>query len=570
MLDFKHLSITPKPWRLTVKSILKVVGIVVALLIVIAIALPFFINVNSFRPQIESNLSSSLGRPVKAGNLSLSILSGSVGADQLSIGDDPKFSTAPFVQAKSLKVGVELIPLIFTKQLNITHLVIEQPEITLLRNREGIWNFSSLGNQTQPAKPATAPETTAPAKGGGGAPGTLSVAKLELTDGKITVGSVPARRKPVVYDKVNVTVKDFSFTNTFPIDASVGLPGGGSLKIDGNAGPINSTDTTLTPAQVKIKLTKLDLAQSALVDPELGITGSADFEGTLNSDGHMAKANGTLKAASLKLVPKGSPSPKPIQVVFTDEHDLEKQTGTLSQGDIGIGKALAKLTGTYDMHGEMTSVRMKLDGQAMPVDDLEAVLPAVGVTLPSGSQLKGGTLSVDLDTVGPLDKLVSTGTIRMSNTALANFSLGSKLSAISALSGKQTGKDTTIQNLSSDVRYAPEGTRLDKIDLVVPSIGTVTGAGTISPSNQLDFKMIVNLSGGAVSGLTQMAGLGGKGASGIPVTIGGTTSNPTFMPDVKGMVGNQLKGLMPGGGQNNPLGGLGGLFGKKKPKPPNH
>ena len=537
------------------KTLLKVVGIVVVVLIVIAIALPFFINVNSFRPQIESTLSSALGRPVKIGNLSLSILSGSVGADQLSIGDDPKFSNQPFVQAKSLKVGVELMPLIFSKQLHVTHLIIEQPGITLLRNREGIWNFSSLGNQNPPAKPAGAPEAAAKSA----APENLSVAKLELTDGKITVGSVPARRKPIVYDKVNVTVKDFSFASAFPVEASVGLPGGGSLKIDATAGPINSTDTTLTPAQAKIKLTKLDLAQSALVDPELGITGSADFDGTLNSDGHVAKANGTLRAMALKLVPKGSPAPKPIQVVFTAEHNLQKENGELSQGDIGIGKALAKLTGTYDMQGEMTSVRMKLDGQAMPVDELEAVLPAVGVTLPSGSKLKGGTLSVNLDAVGPLDKLVSTGTIKMSNTALSGFNLGSKLSAISALSGKQTGNDTVIENLSSDVRYAPEGTRLDKIDLVVPSIGTVTGAGTVSPSNQLDFKMLVNLTGGVGGGLTKVAGMG---SGGIPVAIGGTTSNPTFMPDVKAMVGNQLKGLT--GGKGNPLGNLGGVFGKKK------
>jgi len=63
------------------KTGIKIVGIAVALLIVIAIALPFLINVNSFRPQIESNLSSALGRAVKVGNLSLSIFSGSVEAD---------------------------------------------------------------------------------------------------------------------------------------------------------------------------------------------------------------------------------------------------------------------------------------------------------------------------------------------------------------------------------------------------------------------------------------------------------------------------------------------------------
>ena len=148
----------------------------------------------------------------------------------------------------------------------------------------------------------------------------------------------------------------------------------------------------------------------------------------------------------------------------------------------------------------------------------------------------------------------------MSNATLANFNLGSKLSAITALTGKQTGNDMTIENLSSDVRYAPEGTRLDKINLVIPALGTVTGAGTVSPNNELAFKMVAN-PGGVAGGLTKVAGMG---SSGIPVAIGGTTSNPTFTPDMKGLVGNQLKGLIPSG-KTNPLGGLGGLFGKKKP-----
>ena len=59
------------------------------------------------------------------------------------------------------------------------------------------------------------------------------------------------KRKPIVYDKVNVTMRNFSFTSVFPVTASVDLPGGGSLKIDGTAGPINATDTSLTPVQAK-------------------------------------------------------------------------------------------------------------------------------------------------------------------------------------------------------------------------------------------------------------------------------------------------------------------------------
>src|ERR1700722_7530722 len=99
------------------KKILKIASIVIAVLFVLVIALPLFINVNSFRPEIESNISTALGRKVTLGDLSLSILSGSVEANQLAIADDPKFSSAPFIQAKSLKVGIELMQLIFSKQI---------------------------------------------------------------------------------------------------------------------------------------------------------------------------------------------------------------------------------------------------------------------------------------------------------------------------------------------------------------------------------------------------------------------------------------------------------------------
>jgi AsmA protein len=357
---------------------------------------------------------------------------------------------------------------------------------------------------------------------------------------------------------VNISVKDFSFTSQFPVTVSTELPGGGSLKLEATAGPINPSDTSLTPLDGTVKLTKLDLSKSALVNPETGIAGTADFDGKVNSDGRIAKASGTVKASGLKLVPKGSPSSQTVQVVFGVDHDLQKETGQVTQGDVTIGKAHLKLAGTYDMQGENTSIHMKLTGDSMPVDDLEALLPAVGVTLPSGSKLKSGTLNMNFDAVGPVDKVVATGAIRMTNAKLEGFNLTSKLSAIPGLGGKGGGNDTDIQNLSSDVRYAPDGIKLDKMDVVVPSIGTVTGAGTVSPSNELDFKLVANLSGAVGGGLTKVMG-GGSG--GIPVKVGGTMSSPTFIPDMKALAGDQIKNL---GNTGKSLGKLGGMFGKKK------
>jgi AsmA protein len=524
------------------KRILKILAIIVALLIVIAIAIPFFIDANTFRPKLESKLSDALGRQVKVGNLSLSLFSGSVSANDISIADDPRFSQSPFVEAKELKVGVEMIPLIFSKALNVTEITLNQPQIIVVRSEDGTkWNFSSLGghntSRTQPgaAQPASSPSSNP----------NVSVARLKVTDGQLTVSREGSANQPHVYDKVNIEVTNLSPTSSFPFQMTAQMPGGGSLKLDGQAGPINMNDTAQTPLEAKISLDRVILAQSGFVDPAAGISGIADFDGTIASDGHEAKTSGTLKARNLQVVKKGSPAGRVVEVNYTVVHDIANDTGTIPQCDISMGKAVAHVTGTYDAHGKVTVVNLKLNGPAMPVDDLVAMLPALGIVLPPKAALKGGNLNTSMQIVGPVNQLVVTGNVRLENSSLTNFDLGSQLSAISALSGKPTGKDLTIQNFSSDVKVAPEGTQANNINLTVPSLGVLTGNGTVSPTNQLAFKM-----NATISGLE------------VPFSIQGTTSVPKFVPDVKGIATGLLKGLG-GKGDQNPVNGLTGLFKKK-------
>src|SRR3954467_3125662 len=118
------------------------IAIAIGLLLVAVLSVPLLLNANQFRPLLESNLTAALGRPVKLGDLQLAILSGGVSAGDLSIADDPAFSPAPFLHAKSLKIGVELMPLVFSHKLNVTGMTIDQPEISLLQNAAGDWNFS--------------------------------------------------------------------------------------------------------------------------------------------------------------------------------------------------------------------------------------------------------------------------------------------------------------------------------------------------------------------------------------------------------------------------------------------
>jgi AsmA protein len=556
-------AITKKRW-------VRITGIAVVVLVVLLGMLPLLINVNSFRPKIESEATNALGRQVKLGDLSLSILSGTVGVEDISIADDPAFNKSSFITAKSLKVGVELMPLIFSKQLNVTGIALNEPQITLLKASNGTWNFSSLGGASAQKAPAT------PEKSAASTPQNFSVAKLEINDGRLIVGKVSSTAKPQVYDKVNVEVTNFSYTSQFPLKLTAGLPGGGSANVAGKAGPINSQDAAKTPLEVSVKVNDMDLATSGFIDAASGIGGLANFEGTLNSNGSQAKAVGKVTCEKVKLTPKGSPAPKAISVKYVANVDLDKQAGTITQGDVSIGKALAHLTGGFQNQGDTQAVNLRLNAPDMPVDELEAMLPAMGVVLPSGSKLQGGTLSAQLGISGPIDKLVITGPVRLSNSKLAGFDLGSKLGALAAFTGKAaSSRDTSIQNASLNARVAPEGTRADAINLTVPAIGIITGGGTISPAGALDFKMVANLQGGVAGGLTQRAGLGGGTGGGIPFSITGTTSNPSFVPSVAGVAGAVAEGAVGKAlsgatgatkGGTGAAGALGGILGKKKLK----
>ena len=542
------------------KRIFRMVGIILVLFLVTILALPFLINVNRFRPQLEAELTAALGRQVKVGNLKLSIVAARLLAKDLAIADDPAFSQSPFIRAKSLEVGVRPIPLIFSKTLEVEDLTLLQPEIFLVHAASGQWNFSSLGGNAAPAKGSTSKDADPPNAN-------LAVRELDVTGGRLTVSTLNSSARAQVYDNLNLRVWSFSLASEFPFTLTTNLPGGGNAKLDGIAGPVNVKDASLMPMDARILVRRFDLAASGFVDPSTGIGGVADLSGTIRSDGVQARIQGGISFDKLKLSPKGQPALKPVQVAYTVTHDLPKQAGEVMQGEITVSKALAQLTGAYQIQGATALLNMKLNGQGMPVDDLEAMLPPLGVVLPSGSTLKGGTLSATLSISGPTSKLVIEGPVKLSYTKLAGFDLGSKLATISRLAGKRTGSDTTIQNLNTYVRVSPEGIRTDAINLSIPAIGVITGSGSISPGGALNYRMNAVPSGsGALAGLPQIPSLGSAGA-GIPFVIQGTTSNPTFIPDVRGMVGSQfvspLKARFPAGNTGSPLGSLAGLPKKK-------
>jgi AsmA protein len=373
--------------------------------------------------------------------------------------------------------------------------------------------------------------------------------------------------------------------------------------LDGTVGPVDRADTALTPLDAKLNVTGLNLASTGFLDPSLGLGGLVDLDGNLSSQGGEAQTKGNVKFSNALLIAGGSPAGVPVTVNYDTKYNLRKNAGVLNPSTLNIGSAAARLNGTYETAGEATVVNIKLNAKDMPAKDLEAFLPALGVHLPKGASLQAGTLNADLNITGPTSKLVTNGTVGLFSGKLAGFDLGSKMSSVASLAGIKSGKDLDIEKLTSNLRMAPDGLRADNFLAILPTIGNLTGAGTVDSKNVLDFKMLATLTkeasnaaggvasgaagalGGLLSSVTGRGVGGGCSSSGgglkVPFQIQGTTSDPKFIPDVGGLAKDLFKSELgclggkasagttqaPGPGQNpaDALNALGGLFKKKKP-----
>jgi AsmA protein len=536
----------------------KIAAVVIGVVVVAIASIPLFVNVNTFKPLIEQQLTTALGRQARVGNLSLSFFSGSVTADDLSIADDPQFSNQSFVTAKELRLGVQMRPLIFDHKILINGLEIEEPQIHLVHAASGAWNFSTIGQSAAKRTQQQEQQSVVPE---------FTVDSFKITDGHAVVETLPAAGAPLVYDKVNMTMEGFSFTKVVPFTVSADLPGQGTVAVTGKSGPINLKDAAKTPFDAQVTIRHLDPVAAGFLEKSAGLSVLADVDAHAVSDSVAVTSKGTVHTQHLQLRPDAVPAPKPIDVTYSVVHNLSDNTGQVQDMAFQTGRVTAHTNGTYSMKpGGAVAVNLKLAGQGIPIDDLQALLPAAGVKLPKGSVLQGGTLTTNLTIVGPLNALVITGPVELSNTRLSGFNPSSQLKGIVAAATGDTGNVTNIQALRVQLQVAKGGVTANNIFLSMPAIGDAVGDGTVSSSGALNFKLKMKVDtsrgvGGKAVGLLSMVnGTAGKtagqaAATGLPVTIAGTSANPIITPDVSGMMKANGKQL---------TNSITGLFGIKK------
>jgi AsmA protein len=547
-----------------VKRWMKVLLALAALVVVVVLSIKIFVNANTFRPTVEKQLATALGRNVKVGNLSLSVFSGSLVAEGLSVSDDPSFSATPFLTAKEFRIGVSLRTLIFSRQLVLRSFQIEAPQITVIRAANGTWNFSSMGvvHVSAPASGNAANATPGSSKGSAPEIPDLSVGSIVIEDGHAEIVGLPAHSKPIVYDHVNITASDFSFRSQFPIGLDVDLPSGGTVQVTGKVGPLNRDDPSSSPADVQISAKHLDPITAGLLDANAGMSLLADADVHATSDGQTLTTSGTIHIQNLKLKPNAVAASKPLDATYNGTYRLKENTGQIQDAALKIGSAAIHANGTYKanaLDAQDPLLNLKLAGQSLSIDELQPLITAAAVRLPNGSVLKGGTLSMNLAVSGHAKSLDIAGPVALDNTRLVGFDVGSKIHGIAALSGVKTGDTTNFEKLRMNVHITNAGVVADNIDAVIEGMGELSGSGTVSPADELNFNLTVKnapskgIGKVGVGLLTTLNGSGGNSGngSGVPMHITGTSEEPYITADVGGVVGKKTKSIT-------------SIFGKKK------
>src|SRR5277367_1059574 len=537
-------GVTVKTWK---KILLGLAG-----LFLVALALlPVFVKANTFQPVIEKQLSASLGRTVTLGDLRLPPFSGSLVATNLVVADDPNFSAAPFLTAKELRIGVFLRPLIFSHEVKLRDFEIESPEITVIRAANGTWNFSSIWHRAASgAAPSTAPGST---KATAPPLPDFSVGRIVIEDGRVVVSSLPAHGDSNVYEKVNVTVRDFSFSSRFPFDLSAELPAGGLVSAEGHIGPFDRDDAATSPGDAQITVKHLDPVAAGFLDPNAGVELVSDINVHAASDGQTIITSGTVHIENLKLRRGARPAPKPLDLSYSGTHRLKEGSGEIQDATVKVGDAAIHVTGTYQPFAPDAPnsadplLNLKLAGQNLPIDELQSLMTAAGIRLPNGSTLKGGALSLDFAINGQVKALTIAGEVTAANTRLTGFDISSKIHGIAAMSGVKTGESTEFEKLRANLHITNSGVVVSKIDAVIPAMGELTGSGTVSAADQLDFNLVVKVASATGIGKVGVGLLtilnGSSGASGVPLRVTGTPDEPYITADVGGLAKKNTKSI---------------------------
>jgi hypothetical protein len=111
-----------------------------------AAAIPL-VPLSPLKNSVALKLSEALGRRVTIDSVRLNLMRGHFIITGMTAHEDPPFGEGVFLKADEVRAGFDVIQYLRSSQLVIDSITLKSPQIDLVKNRDGVWSWTTLGKQ---------------------------------------------------------------------------------------------------------------------------------------------------------------------------------------------------------------------------------------------------------------------------------------------------------------------------------------------------------------------------------------------------------------------------------------
>jgi len=205
-------------------------AVLVALVVGALVALPWLLDTPAIRTYAAQAASHALGRPVKFGALSISMLPlPTVRLRGLEVAEEPSFGPGPFVTVSEGRMRIRIRPLL-RGRVELADLTLKEPRIHVIEDAAGRLNVATLGGGAPPAPPG--PPRVGAARPGPAAAGAALISRVRIVDGAIDYQKAGAKSTAFTLDDIDVTVTQAAAGEPLHVSGSAqGQPGSVKLSL---------------------------------------------------------------------------------------------------------------------------------------------------------------------------------------------------------------------------------------------------------------------------------------------------------------------------------------------------
>jgi AsmA protein len=547
-------SSTPGPRRFPVWAKIAL-GLLVFLLL-LALALPYFLNVDRYRDTIANAIEAQTGRHVTLGKIRATFLPG-VGfvVEDLHIGSPPGFPAGDVVSADAIRGNVAIGPLMHSI-VHLNSLELVHPKLALISDNNGKNNYTFTSSA--PAKDAQ----TAAKSGTSSGVSLDEIDSILLSSAEVSMGNiVKGKVEPSADVKgINVTMHNFVISpmNMHDWQGDSKLSGV-TLSLAGWSAPIAFRSGQLQLAGGKLDAQFVaDLAKASDLNGTLSVPDvvkpQVNFEvssSDLDIDKLMAAVGGGSSTQSTPQAKPAEPPSGPSELVARGRINVAK----ITTKPYTVGPANIEMR-VYTDRAELWPISIGMYGGTLQLSsrvDRKTDPPRFSATVamrnldvakvlevsPSARGKMGGIGELDLQLPsGALSEqwkktLSGTGKFAVRNGFLPGVNLAGAAQSVAKMAG--VGGNTPFTVLEGDIAIADQKVASKQIHLDSPD-GTVDLRGSVSLDGALDYQGQVVVNPGAVAG----AGAVGQIVGGlinsrvskitVPIALGGTIESPKVQP----------------------------------------